>query len=47
MEESLSVWLLVIGGMRRVSVAFCSAGVSGQLMRFPPPTWCGPWDSER
>lgn len=31
MEEILSVWLLLISGMKRVSVAFYSAGVSEQL----------------
>lgn len=35
LEESLSVWLLLIGGMGRVSIAFGPAGVSGQVIRSP------------
>lgn len=38
MEESLSVWLLLIRGVKRVSIAFYSAGVSGQFIQFPQPT---------
>lgn len=45
MEESLSVWLLLIRGMKRVSIAFCSAGVSGQFILVPTANWGRHWDS--
>lgn len=42
-EESSPVGWLLISGMRRVTVSFCSAGVSGQFSHFPQPT--ADWDS--